>query len=111
MVARIGPQKPFRIFLADWRDRARLSQQQLADRVETTKATTSRWETGERDPPAKALAALAYALNIEIEQLFHSPDRPSADDLLAGVSDATRRKAVALVKTLVDEEKSEGTNG
>lgn len=114
MVTRIGPKKPFKIYLADRREAhvPPLTQEQLAERVGTTKATISRWETGERDPPAKALAALAYALNCEIPDLFIDPARPSADSLLMGQSDRIVKKAVKLVETLVEDEvKGTGTSG
>lgn len=112
MVTRIGPSKPFRMYLGKWRVRKNLTQEQLALRVGTTKPSISRWENGTRDPPTKAIAALAYALDIELEQLFQDPDRPSADALLAAATPETRRRALAIVKTLVDEEeKKDGTDG
>jgi transcriptional regulator with XRE-family HTH domain len=111
MVTRIGPRKQFRHFIAEWREKLNLTQEQLAERIETTKATISRWENNERDPPLKALGALAEAMGIEIEQLFMDPERPSADALLKMSSAKTRRFALKMVKDIVDDEKGDGTNG
>ncbi|MDP1702607.1 MAG: helix-turn-helix transcriptional regulator [Aestuariivirga sp.] len=112
MVTRIGPKKPFKIYLAQRRETEGLTQEQLAERIESTKASISRWETGERDPPAKALAALAYALHCEIADLFIDPARPSADSLLRDQSDRIVKKAFKLVETLVEDEiKGTGTGG
>lgn len=111
MVTRIGPKKPFRLYIAEWREKAGLSQERLAERVGTSKASISRWETGERDPTAKVLAAIAYALDKEVPDLFRDPKRPSADALLTKSSYGQVRKAVKLVKTLVEDEKETGTDG
>jgi transcriptional regulator with XRE-family HTH domain len=111
MVTRIGPSKPFRHFIAERREKASLTQEQLANRMETTKATISRWEAYERDPPMKSLAALAEALDIEIEELFIDPARPSADALLKMSSDKTRKLALKLVKDVIEDAKKDGTNG
>lgn len=111
MVTRIGPKKPFRLYIAERREKAGLSQEQLAERVGTSKASISRWETGERDPTAKVLAAIAYALDKEVADLFRDPKRPSADELLAGSSESEVRKAVKLVKTFIEGEKATGTEG
>lgn len=106
MVTRIGPTKPFKMYLAERREghTPALTQEQLAERIGTTKATISRWETGERDPPAKALAALAYALNCEISDLFIDPARPSADSILRNQSSRIVNKAIRMLETLVEDE-------
>ncbi|WP_410052672.1 helix-turn-helix domain-containing protein, partial [Bradyrhizobium sp. SZCCHNR1064] len=41
MPPRIGPRKPVRLFLAEWREKRGLTQQQLADRLETSDVTVS----------------------------------------------------------------------
>lgn len=110
MVTRIGPRKPPRIFLAEWRESVGLTQEQLANRLETTKATISRWENRERDPPLQALGALAEGIGCAVEDLFHDPGRPSADALLRSASPKTLRLAIKMVQDIVDEA-GDGTNG
>jgi transcriptional regulator with XRE-family HTH domain len=65
MPTRIGPKKPFRLFISEWREHRNLTQEQLARRVGTSDVTISRWETRKRQPDLNALAAIAEALDIE----------------------------------------------
>lgn len=81
-IGRIGPRKPVRLFLAEWRAKRGLTQQQLADRLETSDVTVSRWETGERSPDDRAKAGIAWALGCEVVDLYRHPEQPSADALL-----------------------------
>jgi transcriptional regulator with XRE-family HTH domain len=71
-----------RIYIAEWRQRRTLTQEKLAEMVGTTKATISRWEAGDRDPPFKALASMASALNIHVPDLFYSPDDIAISDAI-----------------------------
>jgi transcriptional regulator with XRE-family HTH domain len=71
-----------RLYLAEWRESRQLTQQQLADRLETTDVTISRWETGKRRPDDRAKGDIAWVLGIEVVDLYRHPDRPSADALL-----------------------------
>jgi len=100
MVTRIGPKKPTRLYIAEWRDHRGLSQEKLAARIGTTKSTISRWETGERDILLGAQGAIAEALNCTPRDLFNDPAQPSADDLLRDMDDNTRRQAIRLLKAL-----------
>jgi transcriptional regulator with XRE-family HTH domain len=111
MVARIGSKRPFRVFLREWRDYRGLTQEQVADRIGTTKSSVSRWESSNRVPTLTVMAAYAEALDIELFQIFHDPARPSIDDLLNGASDQQRKTATELVKTLLLSQKKDGTNG
>ncbi|MBS0257229.1 MAG: helix-turn-helix transcriptional regulator [Proteobacteria bacterium] len=101
MVTRIGPSKPLRHFLKEWRVKKGLTQQQLADRLpigEDGKATgkdqISRWERSERGMTMDVQAALAEALDIEPGALFHDPDRPSIDDLLRNAPPEIRAEII-----------------
>lgn len=84
MPAKIGPKKPFRHFIAEHRLKAKLTQKQLAERLETTEMTVSRWEKHETRVDMPTLAAIAEALpgNLEGEDLLHHPDQPTANQLL-----------------------------
>lgn len=82
MPARIYAKRPPHLYLAEWREKAKLTQQQLADRLETSDVTISRWETNKRRPSMDAQEAIAEALGIEAVDLRRHPDQPSADALL-----------------------------
>lgn len=107
MVKRIQSEKPVRLFLAEWRERRGLSQEALAERIGTTKASISRWENFERDLTTNVLGAIAHALNVEPVQLFRHPNEANVDDMLASASTQLRRKAVAILTALLAEESGE----
>jgi transcriptional regulator with XRE-family HTH domain len=73
-----------RLYLAEWREHRKLTQQQLADQLGSTSATVSRWETGQREPSLSAQKAIAEVLDSEVADLNRHPDQPSADALLRG---------------------------
>lgn len=116
MVTRIGPKKPFRHYLKEWRVAKGLTQQQLADRLPsgedgkpTGKDQISRWERGERDMTMSVQAALAEALGFPEDpgKLFHDPDQPSIDDLLKSAPPDRRRDIFIVVEAMLRT----GTNG
>jgi transcriptional regulator with XRE-family HTH domain len=100
MVTRIGPKKPVRLYLAEWRNHRKMSQEQLASRIGSTKSSISRWETNDRDITLGALGAIAEALNCDVLDLFRDPARPSADAFLRNMDDSTRRQALRLIEAL-----------
>lgn len=103
MVERIqakNGRKP-RTFFKEWREHRLLTQEQLAGRLETTKATISRIESGKSQYNADYLQALADALSCEVPDFFRHPDEPTLDDLLRNQPAEKRRQAIAVVKTLL----------
>jgi len=92
MPTKIGPKKPFIHFIAEHRLKAGLTQKQLAERLQTTEMTISRWERWDEDKKKYAtrvdmpiLAAVAEALYGDLgeaEDILHHPDRPTANQML-----------------------------
>lgn len=101
MVTRIGPKTPRRNFLAKWRAKKELTQEQLAERIGTYKGQISNWESNRRAMGADVLVALAEALDIEPSDLFRDPERPSADELLRGADPKVVLEAIEIIKVLV----------
>lgn len=101
MVTRIGPKRPRRHYLKDWRESRGLTQQQLADRLDTGKDQISRWESGKRGMTAEVIDAVSDALQIEPGDLFRDPATPSADQLLRNAPPEIQRQALALIETLI----------
>lgn len=101
MPPRIGARKPVRLYLAEWRESRNLTQQQLADRLETSDVTISRWETGKRRPDDDAKSAIAWVLGIEVVDLYRHPERPSADALLRGQSAEVQDQGFRVIEALV----------
>lgn len=106
MVTRIGPKRPVRLYLAEWRSKKGVTQEAAANRINTTKSTISKWETRGalgiiseegRDLTVSALAALAEAYDIPVQNFYHHPDQPSPDELL----NQTRRQIEEVTRTLL----------
>ena len=100
MPTRIGPKKIIRLFIAEWRVHMGLTQQQLADRLETTHVTISRWETRKRQPNLSAQEAIAEALGIDVTDLRRHPNQPSADALLRGQPPEVVEQALKLIAAI-----------
>jgi len=83
-----------------------LTQEQLAERLNTYKGQVSNWENGRRALTYQVQAALAEALDIEPSDIFRSPDRPSADELLRDVPPDVHRQAIELLRVLVNKKAS-----
>ena len=100
MPVRIGPRRPTRIFLAEWREARGLSQERLGERLGVSKMTVSRWERNVASVNINVMSALAEALDIEPRDLFRHPDTPSADALLRNQPDAIVDQAIAVIGAL-----------
>lgn len=68
-----------RLKLREVRERKFLSQQELADRAETTKANISRLERGEQQPRPSTIRKLAEALGVPPEELIDWTARPTEE--------------------------------
>lgn len=107
---RIGPRRPRRIYLAEWREERGLSQKSLGERFDpiVTDMTVSRWEAGARGErgahsaqlSSDVIAALAEALDCEVEDLYRHPNTPSADALLRGVPEPVRAEVFKMIGAL-----------
>lgn len=82
MPKRIAFQKPRarrRTFFKEWREFRELSQQQLADRLDTSVASISRIESGTQPYTQDVLEALAEALRTDpASLLMRNPNDPEA---------------------------------
>lgn len=96
-ITRIGPKRPRKIYVKEWRKKRGLTQETLGQRMGVEGITVSRWERGTRKPP---VAALAEAFDIEPEDLYRDPDTPSADALLRDMTESQRRQAIAIIEAM-----------
>lgn len=103
MPIRIGPKVPQKNFIAEWREKRGLTQEQLGGRIGVSDVTVSRWETGTRKPDLSAQAAICEALggNLQPADLFRHPDTPSADALLRNQPQEIREQAIAVIEALI----------
>lgn len=99
------------LYIAEWRDERGLSQEQLGARIELEDAqgkwnrgvgknTVSRWEIDQRRLNPYKIAAIAEALDLEQEDLYRSPSRPSLDAIVKNESDELLSTAIDIVRRL-----------
>ena len=69
----------------------KLSQEQLAEKIDVTRQTISNWELGETSPNPEQLKLLSKALNVSIDELLNNDvksviiDKVSNMEKLAGI--------------------------
>lgn len=110
MVTRIKPKTPRRNFLAKWRAKKGMTQEQLAEHLDTYKGQISNWEGNKRAMGFAVQAALAEALDIEPSALFRDPDVPSADELLRDADPQIVNEAIEIIKVLIARKIGSGPN-
>ncbi len=66
--------------IADLRKEKGLTQAQLADLLNISNKTVSRWETGEGYPEITLLSPLARALGVTVDELLAEPAKENGDD-------------------------------
>lgn len=108
MIDRIGKREPPRLFIREWMRKLDINAKKLAERMDRAEGTVSKL-LGAADPPhpgkkrkttkvtIEYLAEFAAALNVEVSQLFHDPERPTRDELLKGYSVEELTTAVQLI--------------
>ena len=101
MPPRIGPRRPTRHFIREWRLAKGLSQDKLANLLDTSKGQISNWENDKRGVHLEVLGAVVYALGVEPDQLLRPPQNTSLDSLLKNATPAQREQAIAVVETLL----------
>ena len=73
------------------RKNLKLSQEQLAEKIDVTRQTISNWELGETSPNPEQLKLLSKALNVSIDELLNNDvksviiDKVSNTEKLAGI--------------------------
>ena len=74
--------RTLKLYLREWRKLARLTQQELADRLEISKTLVSDLETGKQRWNVDHLSELAFALGVEPDDLLRAPEVPPALQLV-----------------------------
>lgn len=101
---------PFPNHIRAWREFRHLTIEELADKLECSKASVGHWETGAREVGAKWLFKIADALHTTPGYLLdHDPNNlPTAIlDAWAAIPDENRAQALAVLETF----KRTGTEG
>jgi transcriptional regulator with XRE-family HTH domain len=93
-------------FLQAWRERAKLSQEVLAEKIGTSPSVISYLEQGERGLSAKWLRRLAPVLGITPGLLLdHHPDDLSNDmiDMWVGADKKQRQQLTEIARTIIKD--------
>lgn len=101
VMARIGPKKPVRWFLLEWREYKGLTQEQVAERMDTNKGQVQKLENGKQRMNDRWIAGFAHAFDIEPSRLLQHPESPSADELLRQASPEQRRQVQAVIEAIL----------
>lgn len=100
----IQPRRPVPVYLALWREKFGLTQEELGERIGqgVGKGTVSRWETDTRAQTAGVLAAYAEALGIPVSWLYRKPtNTPSLDEMIADKPEELQRRAAEMLEILL----------
>lgn len=105
----IGPKNPPRHFLKEWRKHLGLTQEQLAERLETSKGQISLYERSKIKMSLERAAAFAFVMDPDLDALaiFRHPEQPSADEKLRNATPEQRRAALTVIDTIMGT----GTDG
>lgn len=94
---------PLRI--REWRQRAGLTQEQLAARIGSDKGTISSWENGKKRANTEWLEKLALELQCDIPDLYRRPDDVADQDFFRSAPDDVRSAMVAYGRGILDGRK------
>lgn len=104
MTYRIGPKKPHRVYLSEWRKHLGMTQQQVGNRVGENgvdKGIISRWENMKRVPDILDVAAYAEALGIEPRDLYRPPSAGrSLDAIVDKLPEGARAEAMEIIEII-----------
>jgi transcriptional regulator with XRE-family HTH domain len=103
MVARIHSHRRGYLFLKEWMEHRRLSDERLAGRLDVARETVTRWRNQQHRLNPDKIARLASALDIDPTELWRSPaGPPSIDAMVRDVPEDVRSTAVDIVRTLIN---------
>lgn len=102
---RIGRRRPYRLFIRDWMIERGLDNRRLSERMDCTEGTVSKLLNSEMKMTTDWLARFAYALDVEVADLYRSPGAPTQTDLLRDVPEEDLARVIRIIKTFT------GTDG
>lgn len=87
MVTRLKGNARTHLYIDEWMAKLGLTDEILAGRMETNRVTMWRWRTQQHRLNPQKIAAIAAAMDLQPEQLWRLPDRPSVDAILRDAPD------------------------
>lgn len=98
-------------FISDMRKQQGLTQKQLAEQLNVTDKTISKWETGYRLPDASILPELSFVLKVDINELLAGEKFPSQEFSHEEYAKKSESNIVGLVSELNEIDKRSRSKG
>lgn len=100
MATRIRRGSRAHLYIEEWMADRGLNDENLAGRLNVARQTVWKWRREQHRLDPSKIAQIAHALDIEPEDLWRTPNRPSVDALLADATDEMIQKAIEMVGIL-----------
>lgn len=102
IVPRMGSK---RLYLREWRDFKDVTQEKLAERLETSAATISRYEAGKINLSVEKLQQIADALGCAPDDFFHDPNGRDyqAWRIIQGMKPSDQERALRMLEAFTDQ--------
>lgn len=97
-------ERKYPLFLREWREHLGMTQEQVADAIDSNKGDVSKIERGVKRYNEDHITKFADAFGVEPFQLYFPPDKQLLDSLLVGRPDEIRRLAFRTLTALVSDE-------
>jgi transcriptional regulator with XRE-family HTH domain len=101
MATRIGRKAQAHLYIREWLDFRGLSDEKAASRLGIDRTTVWKWRTQPRRLTRDKIESLAVLLDIEPEELYRPPNRPSLDAMVKDAPEDIQDMAVDIVRRLV----------
>lgn len=98
---RLGRRQAAHLYVKEWLEFRGFSDEKAAGRLGVDRTTVWKWHKEPRRLTKDKIASLAALLDIEPEELYRPPSRPSLDVLIKDAPDDVQAMAVDIVKRLV----------
>jgi transcriptional regulator with XRE-family HTH domain len=82
-------------------DKRGIDDERMAGRLDVERETVNRWRNYPQRLSLPRIEQLAEALDIEPDDLWHHPDRPSANALLRNAPEDVQIKGIEMLSILV----------
>lgn len=89
-------------WLREWRIARGITQEQVAEALDTHKSVISNYERGKREPGVAVILRLASAIGVHPGDLFRAPDDVSLDALTVGLPQDARAHIAHTVAALAE---------
>ena len=100
------PRRESRVYLEAWLTRRKMTAEQLAARMETSKSVISKLINGKQRYNQDWLERIAFVLDCDVADLYRPPFDPTANELLARMPPEVRETAINVLIDLAGVRKA-----